>query len=74
MTIPPCSVHEVGERAGHRCGAHTTYSIALMFFFGSKASFPPDGVSVCRLDVPGNLPRIEHSAIGNGFNLHPSQF
>jgi hypothetical protein len=30
----------------------------------------PDGVLFCRLDLPGNLPRIERSAVGNGFNLH----
>lgn len=30
----------------------------------------PDGVLFCRLDPPGNLPRIERSAVGNGFNLH----
>src|SRR6476646_5789979 len=35
----------------------------------SKAS--PDGVLFCRLDLPCNLPRIERSAVGNGFNLHP---
>jgi len=34
----------------------------------------PDGVLFCRLDLPGNLPRIERSAAGNGFNLHRGQF